>query len=98
MSSATPATEKHFFCWEIQHSAFIRAIGVTGHPPERVHNPERQEQGIKQDHNPRCQENRLWPIQGSAWKNPMGPGQKRGPAELADLQGSPCQSSVLTGE
>jgi len=50
--------EKLFFRWEIQHKAFIRAVGVTGHPPV-VHNPERHEAGIKQDHNPRCQQSRL---------------------------------------
>lgn len=56
--------------------------------------PERKEQGKKQDHNHGLQK-RSWPFQRSAWKNPMGygPGEKRGPEELVDYQGLPPLSS-----
>lgn len=32
----------------------------------------KREQGKKQNHNPRLQESRLWPVHTSAWKNLMG--------------------------
>lgn len=43
--------------------------------------PERVEQDKQEDHSPGLQEKKLWPVWGSAWKNPMGhhPGAKRGP-------------------
>lgn len=55
------------------------------------------EQGRKQDHSPRLQKSRLWPGQGSAWKNPMSYslGKKRVPGELVDFQRSPPASSRL---
>lgn len=83
MSSVIPATQRSISFAGKSGTMHLRAVGVTGHPPV-VHDPERQKQGIKQDHNPRRQESRPWPVQGSAWKNPTGPGQKSGPGELAD--------------
>lgn len=52
---------------------------------------ESRRQGKKQEHNPRFQESRLWPVQGHAWKNPIRDqaGKKRGLRELVDFQGSP---------
>jgi len=51
--------------------------------------PERREQGKKQDHNPGLQQSRVWPVQRAAEKNCMGysPGGKRGPAELFLFKG-----------
>ena len=44
---------------------------------------------------PGLQESRLWPPQGSAWWSTMGQssGGKRGPRQLANIQGSPPPSS-----
>jgi len=39
-----------------------------------VQERERREQGKQQDHNPGLQKNNLWPVQGLAWKNPVGGG------------------------
>lgn len=56
-----------------------------------------RQQGKKQNHNLGVQDSRLWPFQGSTWKNCMGysPGEKRGLEELVDLQGSPPPSSRM---
>lgn len=55
----------------------------------------RREQSKKNDHNPGCQEIRLWLLHGSAWKNTLAysPGEKRGPGELIGIQGPPSPSS-----
>lgn len=51
----------------------------------------------KQDCNPRLGETGRCPIQGSAWKNPMGYSlvKKKSPEELIDFQGSPLSSSGM---
>lgn len=56
-----------------------------------------RQQGKKQNHNLGVQDSRLWPFQGSTWKNCMGysAGEKRGLEELVDLQGSPPPSSRM---
>jgi len=49
----------------------------------------------KQDRNTELQKTGLCPIQGSAWRNPIGYSlaKKKGPEELVDFQGSPLPSS-----
>lgn len=37
-----------------------------------VPDPESIKEGEKQAHSPRHQKSRLWPLQISAWKSPMG--------------------------
>lgn len=51
----------------------------------------------KQDCNPGLEEGRLWPVQGSAWKNPIGDscGEQKDPGELVDFQRSLPPSSIV---
>lgn len=51
----------------------------------------------KQDCNPGLEEGRLWPVQGSDWKNPTGDscGEQRDPRELIGFQISLPLSSVV---
>ena len=53
------------------------------------------EKAQSHNHSPGLQKSRLWPLQGSAWKNPMGhhPGEKRGPGVMAEFQGRITSSS-----
>lgn len=46
-----------------------RSLGCSNHDMTEFKGPERKEPGKKQDHSLRLQEGRLWPVQGSAWKN-----------------------------
>jgi len=58
-----------------------------------IQDPVKKEQGIKQDHNPRLQESRLWPVQKNL--NGYDPREKRGPGELVDFRESLPSGSRL---
>ncbi|PKU36104.1 hypothetical protein llap_13592 [Limosa lapponica baueri] len=70
------------------------AAVILGDP---VQDPDIMDKDKQQDSNLVLQESRLWPVQGYAWKNPMGynPGEKRGPGQLVDFQGSSPSSRVV---
>lgn len=52
----------------------MREGGLQQSREAEVQEPERREQGKQQDHNPGVQKNNIWPIQGPAYRNPMGGG------------------------
>lgn len=48
------------------------SFGCSDHKMVGVQDPEGRKEGEKQAHNPGLQESRLWPLQRSAWKSPVG--------------------------